>query len=88
MPSIHGLSFRPLIKIKQVAHLSVEADIRKRWARRGLRPDGSLTADMQSLQFSWLGSYDIDRSPGLFPFWVILVSINIWLKQDRGDGGS
>jgi hypothetical protein len=43
---------------------------------------------MQSLQFSWLGSYDIDRSPVVFPFWVILVSINIWLKPDRGDGGS
>ncbi|MGY3037754.1 hypothetical protein ACVIIV_006924 [Bradyrhizobium sp. USDA 4354] len=32
-----------------------------------------------------IGSYYIDRSLVVFPFWVLLVSINIWLKKHEGE---
>ncbi|MHB0769545.1 hypothetical protein [Bradyrhizobium sp. 5.13L] len=32
-----------------------------------------------------LGSYYIDWSIVVFPFWVLLVSISIWLKRDNGE---
>jgi hypothetical protein len=33
-----------------------------------------------------LGSYYIDWSLVVFPFWVLLVSINIWLKREEAEG--
>lgn len=32
-----------------------------------------------------IGSYYIDWSLVVFPFWVLLVSVNIWLKRDEGE---
>ena len=32
-----------------------------------------------------IGSYYIDWSLVVFPFWVLLVSVNIWLKKDEGE---
>jgi hypothetical protein len=32
-----------------------------------------------------LGSYYIDWSIVVFPFWVLLVSISIWLKRESGE---
>ena len=32
-----------------------------------------------------IGSYYIDWSLVVFPFWVLLVSINIWLTKDGGE---
>ncbi len=34
------------------------------------------------------GSYYIDWSLVVFPFWVLLVSVNIWLRRELGEAGS